>query len=412
MDIEPGDGAPKLKRSINLPLLTLYGLGTTIGAGIYVLIGKVAVRAGVYAPVSFLVAGVLAALTASAFMELSSRYPRSAGEAVYVREGFRSSGLALVVGLMVVAAGIVSSAAIVNGSQGYLSTLIDGPRAPTVIVVVCLLALIAAWGIAESVWVAALVTALEIGGLLLIIWVGGFAPAAGVTHIAEIVPPLEGAVWFSVLTGAFLAFYAFIGFEDMVNVAEEVKDARRVMPLAILLTLIVTGIIYVLIALIAIRAVPLAELAESNAPLATVYQHSTGASPTLITAIGVVATLNGALVQIIMGSRILYGLGSQGALPAVLARVHPWTRTPLIATGLVAALVLILALGFRIEGLAGVTSLIALTTFVLVNLALVLVKRRGPPPPGIFTVPIWLPLTGAIVAVAFLLLEAVRLAGV
>ncbi len=403
-----GKGGPHLQRRINLPLLTLYGVGTTVGAGIYVLIGKVAGRAGLYAPLSFLVAAVLAGLTAFAFAELSARYPRSAGEALYVRKGFGSPALSLTVGLMVVAAGVISAATVINGSVGYLAGLVDLPRPLAICGITALLFLIAAWGIGESVLVAGLVTLVEVGALLVVCWV---ALEAAPLSAPPILPPLESGIWFGILTGGFLAFYAFIGFEDMVNVAEEVKNVTRTLPTAIIITLGLTSVIYFLVALVAVMGLPLADLAGSDAPLALLYSRSTGSEATAITLIAVFATLNGALIQIIMGSRVLYGLASQGTLPALLSRVHPWTRTPLLATLVVAGIVLALALPFRTEGLAGLTSLVALTIFILVNLALLRIKRRNPAPAGIICYPVWLPAAGAAVSAGFLLLELWRIIG-
>ena len=403
---------PKLRRVISLPLLTLYGVGTTVGAGIYVLIGKVAERAGLFAPLSILVAAVLAGLTAFAFAELSARFPRSAGEAVYVREGFNSRNLALAIGLLVILAGVISAATIVNGAVGYALQLISGPRDLLVIVVVLLLFLIAAWGIGESMTAAAAITLLEICGLLLVVWAGLTleAPATDLKP-TDFIPPADPVIWSGIMAGGFLAFYAFIGFEDMVNVAEEVKDVTRTMPAAILLTLAFTTLAYVLIAWIAVIVLPIGELSQSDAPLALIYSRSTGQSATLITVIGVFATLNGALVQIIMGARVLYGLGNQGWIPSIFARTERFTRTPVFATLVVAAVVLLLALGFALEDLAGATTFVTLTIFTLVNLALIRVKRRDPAPDGIRVYPLWLPVAGAAVSAGFLLLESWRLIG-
>ncbi|MBE9555174.1 MAG: amino acid permease [Proteobacteria bacterium] len=395
-----------LSRRLNLPLLTLYGLGTTIGAGIFVLVGKVAGRAGMAAPVSFLVASLLAAFTAFSFAELVARYPRSAGEAIYVREGFRSHRLALIVGLMVALSGVVSGATIINGAVGYLHEFVALPQALGVILIVALLAALAIWGIGESVTVAATLTLLEIGGLLLVIWAAkgslGELPARG----AEFIPPLDAAAWTGVTAGAMLAFFAFLGFEDLVNVAEETRDVTRTMPAAIFVTLGVTTLLYLLVTTVSVLTVPPGELAQSNAPLAFVYERATGSPSVVISGIAVFAVLNGALIQIIMASRVIYGLADQHELPGGLAWVHPRTRTPMVATGLVTGVILILALGFPLEHLAEATSVIVLTVFTLVNLALVLIKRRGTPAPaGVRTYPIWVPAIGFAASTGFLALR-------
>ena len=401
---------PTLKRSLSLTLLTLYGLGTTIGAGIYALIGKVAGRAGIFAPISFLLACLLSALTAFAFAELASRLPRSAGEALYVREGFRSPRLGIVVGLMVASAGCISAAAIVNAAVGYINQFVALPASPTIALLAIALGLVAAWGITESVLTAALFTLVEIGGLLLVIAAGAMAIPDLPRHMPEVLPPLDTVAWAGIVGGTVLAFYAFLGFEDMVNVAEEVKDVRRTMPLGIILTLGITTLLYFALAVVAVLAVPPAELAVSDAPLALLFERSTGASPAVISGISVFAILNGALVQMIMASRVIYGLAEQGSLPRHFGRVHRHTRTPLVATGLVVAIVLMLGLGFPIEPLAEATSLIVLMVFALVNLALIPIKRRHPHPDGVMVFPDWIPWAGFGVSAAFIIVEGVRLA--
>ena len=400
---------PQLKRTLSLPMMVLYGLGTTIGAGIYALLGAVVARAGVYAPVSFLVASVLAGLSAMSFAELAARFPTSAGEARYVREGLRSPALALAVGGLVIFVGIVSSAAVSNGFAGYFHDLTGAPRTVTIAGLVILMFVVAAWGIGESVLTAGFMTLIEVGGLLLVIWVARDAPSAPADSAWQLVPPLEMPVWSGILAGSFLAFFAFIGFEDMVNVAEEVKNAPRVLPIAIGLTLAITLALYLTLAYAAVCVVPLAELAASDAPLALVFTRATGASGAPISIIALIATVNGALIQIIMAARVLYGLARQGLLPAPLGRVNPVTRTPLVATVAVAAAVMMLALPFETAPLARFTSLIALTVFAFVNLSLWRLKQRTPRVPGLFSVPRFVPLAGFCASAGFIGLEAVRL---
>jgi amino acid transporter len=402
---------PTLRRSLTLPLLVLYGLGTTIGAGIYALIGKAAGRAGLYLPFSFLVALALASFTAFSFAELAARLPRAAGAALYVREGLRSDRLSLAVGAMVIAAASISAAAIANGAAGYLGVFVAAPRPLLVILFVLVLALIATWGIAESVAAASLVTVLEIGGLCLVIAGGAAGIAGSETRLVDLVPPLDTTVWAGVFAGAVLAFYAFIGFEDMVNVAEEVKDVTRTLPLAIVITLAATTLLYFVLAVVAVLAVPPAELAAAEAPLALVFARGSGLSGEFVGAVAVLAVLNGALIQIIMASRMLYGLAEQGLVAAAFGRIHRRTRTPHLATAAVSAGVLALALAFPIETLAETTSLVMLTIFAFVNLALLALKRRRPPPAGVFAVPLWVPAAGATVSAGFAGAELARLIG-
>jgi len=397
-----------LKRSLSLTMLVLYGLGTTIGAGIYALIGEIAGVAGYLAPFSFLLAALLAGVTALGFAELAARFPRAAGEALYVREGVGSRTLSTFTGLLVVLAGLVSAAAMINGFVGYLHQFVQTDRAVVIIVVTLTLGAAAAWGIAESVLIASLLTLVEVGGLIWIMVVSSHAAADSARAWTDAVS-LDIAAWQGALGAALLAFYAFIGFEDMVNVAEEVRDVRRNLPLAILLTLLISTLLYVLLMLIAVLAVPPGELAASQAPLAYLYQRVTGQPATVISLIGMFAIINGALIQIVMAARVLYGLSVMAQLPTVLGRVSARTRTPLLATFLVTALVLALALTGRLAPLAEMTSVTMLVVFALVNLALWRIKRRDPGPPGVRALPLWVPVAGFLVSVGFVLGEAVQL---
>ena len=401
-------GRVALKRSLSLPLLVLYGLGTTIGAGIYALVGEIAAAAGYLAPFSFLLAALLAGLTAAGFAELGARLPRAAGEALYVRAGLGSRRLSTVTGLLVVLAGLVSAAAMINGFVGYLHEFVQVDRVSAIVAVTLALGAAAAWGIAESVVIASLLTLVEVAGLVWVI-VAGAAASGPAPHWTALVP-LNTTDWGAALGTALLAFYAFIGFEDMVNVAEEVRDVRRTLPLAILLTLVLTTLLYVLLMLVAVFALPPGELAASRAPLAYLYQQVTGRSAAVISLIGMFAIVNGALIQIVMAARVLYGLSGMAQLPALLGRVSARTRTPLVATGLVTILVLVLAVTGRLAGLAQTTSVTMLVVFALVNLALWRIKRRQPDAPGTPALPLWVPLAAFLVCVGFVASEALRLA--
>lgn len=392
MDSPTGDPAATLARRLNVPLLTLYGLGTTVGAGIYALMGEVAARAGMATPLSFFLAALIATLSALSFAEMGARYPRSAGEALYVSVAFGSRRLALFIGMLVVVAGCVSAAAIANGFVNYLTALAAWDRTAAIVAIVGLLGAIAAWGILESVAVAAVVTVIEIGGIVAVL-------LAALHGLAELPPARELIVApdatgiAGMLGGALLAFYAFIGFEDMVNVAEEVVDVRNTLPRSIVLTLVITAVLYLALAAAAVLTVPPDELAASGAPLMLVYDRAGGPYPAALGLIAIVAMLNGALIQVIMASRVLYGLASEGSLPGWLAAVAPRTRTPLRATVSVTGVVLALALGFRLAPLAEATSLTTLVVFTAVNAAAFRIKRREPKAPGALGLPAFLPAT-------------------
>jgi len=396
---------PTLKRSLTLPLVTFYGLGTIIGAGIYVLVAKVAALAGLFAPVSFLIAALLATFTGFSYAELTARYPKSAGEAVYVQEGLRRRELSLLVGFLIIVTGVVSAATIVKGFVGYLHVFAPVPDVVAITLVVLALGGLAVWGISESVKAATFITLIEIGGLLFIVFVAGGSLATLPERLPELLPPADPLAWQGILLGAFLAFYAFIGFEDMVNVAEEVRDPTHTLPRAILLALAGASILYILVALVAVLALPPAELAETRAPLALIYERTTGEAPTLITLISLFAIINGALIQIVMGARVLYGMSREGWIPNWLGRIHVRTQTPHLATALVTGVILVLALWFPLVALAKFTSFVILVVFALINFSLIRIKRRDPSPTGVRTYPAWIPWAGFLSTTAFVLYQ-------
>ena len=395
---------PALARSLNLPLTVLFGLGVTIGAGIYVLIGVTVGRAGMHAPLAFLLGALVMAPTAASFAELASRMPVSAGEAAYVKAGFNSELLARTIGLMVVAVGIISAAAIAKGSSGYIREIVGLPMSMIIVAVILLMGAVAAWGIMQSVAIAGFMTVVEIAGLLVIIVVGAAGSPDLVTRLPEIWTGFGSLTAITgVLSAALLAFFAFIGFEGLANIAEEVKDPQRTLPKAIFLTLAISTLFYILVVWIALIAVPPSELAAAPAPLSLVFERVTGASPLAISAIAIVATTNGIIAQMVMASRVIYGMADRKLLPASLAIVSPLTHTPLKATALVTGAVLVLASTFPLEGLAETTSLLTLVIFAVVNAALVQIKRGATPSPhNVFVVPMMVPAAGCVLCVALL----------
>ncbi len=393
-----------LKRVLTLPLVIFYGLGNILGAGIYVLIGKVAGYSSYYSPLAFLLASLVAALSALSYAELSSRYPVSAGEAVYLQKAFNFPPLSLFIGLLIVFAGCVSSGAIARGFAGYTRVFLDLPDSLILIILLSVLGAIACWGIRISVGIASLITIIEIVGLFIIIGVTS-PDLSTVNEKIKALPSFDPIALQGIFLGAFLAFYAYIGFEDMVNIAEEVKDASRTMPFAILIALILATLLYSLVTFMSILSVSPETLNESEAPLALVYEVATGKKPVLITLISLFAVINGALIQIIMASRILYGSSKQGWLPQFLGKVNTVTHTPINSTLLCAASVLAFALWLPVETLARTTSYLILIIFTLVNLSLAVIKLRGTPAEGIFTVPLWIPVSGTLVSAAFVIIQ-------
>ena len=389
----------KLKRALTTPLLTLYGLGVTVGAGIYVLVGATAQEAGAHASVSFLIAAVVVSLTALSYAELSTRYPVSAGEAAYVEAGFNAVSLSVIVGLAVAASGMISASAVAMGAASYLQALVGLPEPALTILVVMIMGLIAMWGIAESVIIAAVITVIEILGLLFVVFWGlTMADPQGVT-VPEMVPELDPEIWRGILAASLLAFFAFVGFEDMANVAEEVKTPIRTIPRAIVWTLLLATLLYMATSATVLMVVPLETLSTSAAPLSLVFSDAPAPVKQGFGLVAIIATVNGVLIQSIMASRVLYGLSDRGHLPAPLARVAQRTKTPVIATLVVIAIILLLTQTLPIAVLAERTSQVVLFVFILVNLSLIRIKVQKATNGSYFKVPMFVPILGVVTSV-------------
>jgi len=387
---------PGLIRALSLTHATLYGLGVTIGAGIYVLVGVAAGRSGMHAPLAFIGAALVMALSAASFAELGTRMPVSASEAAYVQAAFHRRRLSLAVGLLVVATAMISAATISVGSAGYIGVFLDVPDKAIIAGVVVSMGALACLATVQSVTFAAVMTVIEVGGLLLIVAAGFFAGPEAVNRLPEMVPAVgDLAVWAGLSGTMLIAVFAYTGFEHLVNVAEELKEPSKTLPRALFITVGVSTTIYAAVMWIAVVTVPPAELARSQAPLAMVFERLTGMPPLLMSLIAIVATLNGIIVHMIMIARVLYGLATQGNLPGGLVRLHPATGTPVRATLIGIGAILALALLAPIAGLADFTARFTLVIFAIVNLALIAIKRRGgPPPPGVFVCPGWVPVAG------------------
>ncbi len=392
-----------LKRNLTLPLLTLYGLGNILGAGIYVLVGKVAGIAGLGTPLAFLIAMLVAGLTAFSYMELAGRFPVSASVSVYLHKAFGRRWLSVLIGVAMILGGIASAAALSQGFAGYLRLYVNVPVPVVSVIVLIVIGLIAIKGIKESAIVAAVFTLIEIIGLLLIIWVGrnAFSQVA-VSDVLRIDPTLGAG---GVVAGAFLAFYAFIGFEDMVNVSEEVKNPRKTMPLAILFSLLISTVLYIIVVIVSVTIVSPQDLSTSSAPLALVYERTGAQGAIVLTSIGLLAAVNGIVVQIIMGSRVLYGLAKQGWIHDKFLKLHKTNQTPIFATVCIVAAMIIATLTLPIVSLAKATSLLLLSIFILVNASLISVKRKQKNHNGYITVPIAIPILGVICSSGLILYQ-------
>jgi hypothetical protein len=399
-----------LRRTLSLWQVVLYGLGVTIGAGIYVLVGVAAGRSGFFAPLAFLVAAALLSFTALSFAELATRLPVAASEAAYVDAGFRNKNLTLSTGLFVVTTATVSAATVSVGAAGYVSVFLPAPPTILILIVVLSMGMIASCTTAQSVTLAGLMTMIEIGGLLAIVAAGLWHADDLGANLQDMPMNMQDMPWAGLVSTSLIAVFAFIGFEHVVNIAEEVRDPRRTLPKALFITLGLTALLYASVVFIAVAAIPPAELALAQAPLARVYEKLTGQPLGMMSAIALIATLNGIIVHIIMISRVLYGMSRNGALPAGLGHVHPRTRTPLLATGIAIAVILALALAFPLERLAHFTAQGTLVIFFLVNAALARIRfDETILPPDVFHAPSWAPYAGMAATLILLVASVWRL---
>jgi amino acid transporter len=381
---------PRLRRVLGTSLLTLYGLGVIIGAGIYVLVGTVIGTAGGGAPWSFILAGILAALTGLSYAELAVRHPEAAGAAAYVKEAFGSNRLSQVTGLAVAAVVIVSTASIARGSAGYLQAFLQWPDAIIAGAVVALFTLVGCLGVRESVGIAAAMTIVEIGGLVLVMVAGASDLTSLPERIDELIPASGSAGWGGVIAGAFLAFFAFIGFENLANMAEETRSVERTLPRAILLSLGLSTLFYSAVTVVVILALPLEALLNSSTPLLQVAAQATWFSSDFFAVIALIAVANGVLLELIMLARLFYGMARRGWLPAGLGTINLRRRTPVRATILGGSIVFALTVALPFVSLVAITSTITLLVFAGVNLALWQLQRSRPRIRG-FRVPRFIP---------------------
>lgn len=404
MSQDAGQGGGGLARTMGLPALTIYGVGDMLGAGIYGLIGQAAGLMGSMVWLAFAGAMVAAGLTGLSYASLGSRYPRAAGAAFITQRAFGIAPLTYVLGLAVAASGLTSMATGAKTVAGYLQKA--GLALPAEWLAWGFLALLTAVvlrGIRESTWMNAICTAVELSGLLIVIAVGlpywgrvdYFAAPAGVDG--------GGALLMLTLQGSVLTFFSFIGFEDMLNVSEEVRDPERTIPRALILALITATAVYMAVAITAVSVLTPAQLAASPAALVDVVGAAAPwIPPGLFTGIGIFAVANTALLNFIMGSRLLYGMSRQGLLPAALGVVHAGSRVPRRAALCLLAIVAGLVWIGDIKALASATSLLLLSAFVVVNLALLTLQRRPDEPRGAFEIPGIVPAGGALVCLCLI----------
>jgi amino acid transporter len=403
-----GASSTPLRPAITGRMLTVFVIGDVLGAGIYALVGEVGGEVGGAIWTAFLLAGVLALFTAASYSELVTKYPRAAGAALYVHRAFKSDFFTFVVAFAVMASGVTSAATLATAFGGdYLSEFVELPTVLVGLAFVTVISLVNFRGIRESVGLNLGLTAIELTGLLLVVVIGLAFLLDGGGEPGRALEFKSGeAVPLAILAGASLAFFALIGFEDSVNVAEETRDPSRVFPRALFGGLLVAGVIYMLVTVIASMAVETEALVDSDGPLLEVVdQGPLAVSTELFAAIALFALTNGALINLIMASRLVYGMSSEGIVPKALGRVHPERRTPWVAIVFTASLAAILIVIGDLDTLADTTVLLLLFVFVCVNAA-VLVLRREPVDHDHFRAPTAVPVLGVLACAALIVHKA------
>lgn len=396
----PETSEPGLRRSIGPFQLTLYGLGSMLGSGIYGLIGQAAGLAGNAVWLAFLVAMVAALLTALSYASLGSRYPRAGGAAYVTERAFGMPLLSFVVGLAVVASGLTSIATQSQVFAVNLASITGWAEMPAWAIAIGFLLILSGLvlrGIKEAMWFNVTCTLIEAAGLLLVIAVG--IPYWGSVDLLE-TPGVPGNDVLIVLVfqSAVLTFFAFIGFEDILNVAEECKDPQRTIPIALIAAMLIGASIYVAVAITAVSVVPWQELAAAPGPLTEVMRRAAPAIPVVVFAgITLFAVANTALVNYVTSSRMIYGMARQGLLPSALGKVGARTRTPHLATLVLLAFLVPLAFFGSIAELASASVLMLLVVFAIVNGALLVLQGRAGEAEGEFEVPRWVPALGTVV---------------
>ena len=385
----PADGG-KLKRALSTPTLTFFGVGMILGAGVYAVIGTAAGEAGGALWISFAIASVVALLTGLSYAELSAMHPRAGAEFVFLSEAApRWPAAALTTALLVALSGLATCATVSIAFADYLGGLLgwdegSGPFSAHQLVALALIAtsfVIAFAGILQSSWVNVLFTLIEVGGLLLVIVLG-----VGSGHFGERALEVPDVGSLGVLAGASLVFFSFLGFENIATLAEESKKPERMIPRAILASIVIAGVLYVLVALAAVALLPPVQLAASATPLTSAVEGASSHAGTALSVIALFATANTCLGSLVVTSRLLYGVADGGALPSLLAKTGR-TKTPHVAL----AVCVVIAAGLTFLGevpvVASLSSLASLCAFFAVNVALIVLRRRSPGAKRPFSVP-------------------------
>ncbi len=372
----------KLKRAVGLFEATFYGIGIIVGAGIYALIGPAAGMTGNSLWLSFIIGAIIASFTGLSYAELSTMFPKAAAEYVYVRRAFGSRFLAFLIGWLIVFTGMISAAAVSLGFAGYFKGLFNLPIVPVAVLLIGFLSFINYKGIKESSRFNIVLTSATIFGLLVIIFLG--IGSFGKVNYFEFPFGING-----VMSAAALIFFAYIGFEDIVNVAEETRNPRKTIPRALFLAIIITSILYILTAISAVSLVNWKDLSLSSSPLALAASQVFGNKAFLLLSItALFATAGTVLIILVVTSRMIYGISKEKSLPEFLALIHSKTRTPWLAVFFVMIFSMIFVSVSDIKTVAEVTSLSMFVTFTIINFSLIWMRHTMPRIRRAFRVPL------------------------
>lgn len=364
----------ELRRHMGLFSTTMYGVGIILGAGIYVLVGSAAAEAGNSVWMSFLLGMAVSTLSGLSYAELASLYPKAAAEYAFVKSAFRNNFLASTVGWLTVFVSIIAASTVALGFGGYLTEFVQIPIIVSAMVLIVGLSIVNFLGIRESSTLNIAFTLVEVAGLGIVIYLGFFSDHLQHVNYFEMPFGIQG-----VFSGFVLIFFAFIGFEDIVNISEETKNPRRIIPKAIFFSVLISGILYILVSLASIQIMPWNDLGKSIAPLADVTGKVLGVNGTaLLSAIALFATTNTVLIILLSGSRMLYGLSSHGSLDNMFSKIHFKTKTPWVAIiAIMMASILFVTIG-NILTVANITVFLLVVVYSMVNLSVIVLRLREP----------------------------------
>ena len=370
----------KLKAVLGPVQLVFYSVGVIIGAGVYSVIGAAAGLAGESLWLSFVLAAIVAALTAVSYAEMTTAFPAAGAEYVYVRRALpEARWVSVSIAVVILFGGAATAATVAVAFGGYLKNLFDVQPIISSFLLLTFCTLINVLGIREASWVNVLFTSIEVAGLFLLIGVGLTRDSFLDPVVA---PQLSG-----VLPAAAVIFFVYLGFEEVANLAEEVRNPARNIPRAIFISLGITTILYVLVALAAVALAPPDDLAVSDAPLATALKAAWPQATWVLSAIALFATANTVLITLMATSRVAYSMAREGDLPVAVGNLARRRQTPWVAAILALAMSAILLPLGDLKLLAELSSFAALIAFMAVNFALIILRYRLPDHPRPFLVP-------------------------